>query len=363
MAASVLSVACVDHATLVDSNREFDVLSKHWGDVHCKEYRESGRPTFEQKLIDMPAFQVARSITINCPATEAFEKVRDFSTWTAWSPWLPADPEAVVTVSEDPASVDSHYHWEGDLVGEGHMTNLELIEVHSVRQKLDFIKPWKSTSEITWAFEPVEGGTKVTWTMLGSLPWFMFWMKGMMQGFISMDYDRGLLNLKSLIETGSIPSVTEVRGVQKIDRLRMFGIRNQCQLSEVGPAMAQSFEQAQAAFDQAGVSRSGNMLSVYTSLNASKGIFTYISGYVVDHSAACPTGLTEWSTPDTDAYVVSHQGPYVHLGNAWSIANQHVRYKKLKMRKSGDFEIYRTTPDQVAESEVVTDIYLPLKGS
>lgn len=309
----------------------------------------------------MPAFHVARSITINCSADEAFRKVKDFGTWTQWSPWLPADPDAVVTVSDDPANVDSHYHWEGDLVGEGHMTNLALNEPQSIRQRLDFIKPWKSTSEITWTFEPVGEGTKVTWIMAGSLPWFLFWMKGQMQGYISMDYDRGLLNLKSLIESGSIPSHTEVKAIQKIDRLRMFGASGRCHLSEIGPAMGQSFGKAEAAFDQEGVVRSGDRISVYTHLSVAKGIFSYISGFVVDHSATCPAGLVEWSVPNTNAYVVSHKGPYRHLGNAWSIANQHVRYKKLKMRKSGDFEIYRTTPDQVAETEVVTDIYLPLK--
>lgn len=310
----------------------------------------------------MPAFQVSRSIVIQCLPVEAFDQVRDFSTWTTWSPWLPADPDAVVTISDDPSSVDSHYHWDGDLVGEGHMTNLELKEGRSIRQSLDFIKPWKSKSTVTWEFAQVDAGTKVTWTMLGALPWFMFWMKGMMQGFISMDYDRGLLKLKDLMEIGSIPSTTEVRGIQKIDRLRMFGVQNRCKLDEVGPQMEQSFSKVEAAFAGAGLNHDSEMISVYTKLNASKGIFDYISGYVVDASVDCPTGLVEWSTPDTNAYVVSHKGPYRHLGNAWGIANQHVRYRKLKMRKSGDFEIYRTTPDQVNEAEVMTDIYLPLKG-
>ena len=310
----------------------------------------------------MPAFHVSRSMVIDCSTVEAFERVKDFSTWTEWSPWLPADPDAIVTISRDPASLDSHYHWEGDLVGEGHMVNLELNEGRSIHQSLDFIKPWKSNSKVTWEFAQTDHGTKVTWNMVGSLPWFMFWMKGMMTGFISMDYDRGLLKLKDLIELGTIPSTTEVRGIENVERLRMFGVRNVCRLEEIGPQMTQSFNAAEAAFSGAGISHSGEMISVYTKLNIGKSTFDYISGYVVDTDAICPADLVEWSTPQTNAYVVSHTGPYRHLGNAWGIANQHVRYKKLKMRKSGDFEIYRTTPDQVSETEVVTDIYLPVKG-
>lgn len=310
----------------------------------------------------MPAFHVSRSMVIDCSTVEAFERVKDFGTWTEWSPWLPADPDAVVTTSRDSASLGSHYHWAGDLVGEGHMVNLELNEGRSIHQSLEFIKPWKSSSKVTWEFTQADHGTKVTWNMLGALPWFMFWMKGMMTGFISMDYDRGLLKLKDLIELGTIPSTTEVRGIENVERLRMFGVRNVCRLEEIGPQMTQSFNAAEAAFSGAGISHDGDMISVYTKLNIGKGTFDYISGYVVDAEATCPADLVEWSTAQTNAYVVSHTGPYRHLGNAWGIANQHVRYKKLKMRKSGDFEIYQTTPDQVDESEVVTDIYLPLKG-
>lgn len=310
----------------------------------------------------MPEFHVSRSIVIDCSEAEAFQQVKDFSTWTEWSPWLPADPNAVVTVSDVPAGLHSHYHWKGDLVGEGHMVNLELDEGRSICQSLDFIKPWKSSSKVTWQFAQADGGTKVTWNMLGSLPWFMFWMKGQMTGFISMDYDRGLLKLKDLIELGSVPSKTEVREIEKVERLRMFGVRNVCQLEEIGPQMAQSFNSARAAFSNAGLSHAGHMISVYTKLNIGERTFDYVSGYVVDDGATCPAELVEWSTSETNAYVVSHTGPYRHLGNAWGIANQHVRYKKLKARKSGDFEIYRTTPDQVDETEAVTDIYLPLKG-
>jgi hypothetical protein len=57
---------------------------------------------------------------------------------------------------------------------------------------------------------------------------------------------------------------------------------------------------------------------------------------------------------------VEHIGAYKHLGNAWSIAKQVVRYKKMKQCRVGTYEIYRTVPP-TPEQELVTDIYLPLK--
>jgi effector-binding domain-containing protein len=71
--------------------------------------------------------------------------------------------------------------------------------------------------------------------------------------------------------------------------------------------------------------------------------------------------LSLWELPAVNAFQVQHIGSYRHLGNGWSAANQLVRHRKLKQRSGGTFEIYRNWPGEVAESELVTDIYLPLK--
>ena len=74
----------------------------------------------------MPAFEVQRSIVINAPPEKVFDTVVDFGTWTTWSPWLCAEPEAEVTVSEDPSSVGSTYEWTGEIVGAGIIEHRQL---------------------------------------------------------------------------------------------------------------------------------------------------------------------------------------------------------------------------------------------
>ena len=44
--------------------------------------------------------------------------------------------------------------------------------------------------------------------MNSSLPLFLFWMKEQMQVFVGMDYNRGLLLLKDLVENGKAHSQT-----------------------------------------------------------------------------------------------------------------------------------------------------------
>ena len=129
----------------------------------------------------------------------------DFSTWTKWSPWLIAEPGANVTVSTDPSSVGSTYAWDGEVVGAGQLTHEKLESGTFIDDRIQFFRPFKSTNRVTFEFADGEsGGTRVTWNMYASLPFFMFWMTGMMKSMISMDYDRGLKMLKEWIETDSI---------------------------------------------------------------------------------------------------------------------------------------------------------------
>jgi len=50
--------------------------------------------------------------------------------------------------------------------------------------------------------------TKVTWTMNGCVPIFLFFMIGMMKAWIGMDYERGLMMLKELAEKGKVDALT-----------------------------------------------------------------------------------------------------------------------------------------------------------
>ena len=86
----------------------------------------------------MPKLHVERTTFINAPIDKVFKVVSDFHTWTDWSPWLVAEPEAKVNVRED----GKHYSWEGDIVGAGEMTIAGEVENKSIDIDLLFLKPW-----------------------------------------------------------------------------------------------------------------------------------------------------------------------------------------------------------------------------
>lgn len=149
----------------------------------------------------MPRYHVARTIRIDAPPARVFDLVSDFDTWTTWSPWLCADPEATVTVSQPSSAVGAVYTWQGELVGQGKVEHRRLEPNRLIAEELRFIKPFRSRADVNFELQPAGSGTEVTWHMYGSLPWFMFWMQSSLEAFIGMDYERGLKMLKELIET------------------------------------------------------------------------------------------------------------------------------------------------------------------
>ena len=310
----------------------------------------------------MPKFHVQRSTTINDTPENVFAKVADFGTWTKWSPWLCAEPDADVIVSADASSVGSTYAWKGEVVGQGEVEHRKLEPGRLIDEEIRFVKPFKSKSDVSFDFEPVDGGTKITWHMNGSMPWFMFWMIPQMEVFIGMDYERGLKMLKEWIETGTILSTTNIRGVEPVGPLRMAGIRRTTSMKDIGSSMQDSFCQAEAGFRKHGLPIEREGITVYHSCDMKTGMFDYTSGWVLPESAGdVPSELSTWSIPAINALRVDHTGSYDNFGNAWSAAHQYARYKKLKQSKVGTFEIYRNDPGQTEPADLQTEIYLPLK--
>ena len=309
----------------------------------------------------MPKFNVAESIEIAAPPHNVFDVVANFDTWTTWSPWLCSEPDATVEVTENPNSVGSIYKWNGNIVGEGEIEHLALDPGVRITEDLRFIRPWESQADVSFDFEKVGEGTRVTWTMDSSLPWFMFWMVSTMKSMIGMDYERGLKMLKEYIETGNVLTHTTVRGVEEVGPLHVVGVRKSCQLDAIGPMMDEAIAETANTLKANNVSTDGENVAVYHKFDMKTRTFDFTAGYIVPSADGLGSKLSTWTLPASRAFAVEHLGSYENLGNGWSAAYQHARHKKLKQSKVGTFEIYRNSPDETAKSDLKTDIYLPLK--
>ena len=307
----------------------------------------------------MPTMHISKSIRINAPADQIFNKLNDFNTWQAWSPWLIMEPEANVTVSDDA----KYYEWQGARTGEGNMQITSEDGNESMDLDLTFLKPWKSTAKVRFELKQNGEGTEVTWLMDSGLPFFLFWMKKMMTAFVGMDYERGLRMLKEYIEDGEVHSKLEFPGTSDYPGCKYIGIQTNCTIEEVGDKMGQDLEKIWGYLGDKNDLVAGDTLSIYHKWDMVNRQVSYTSAVPVSSVPSdLPAGMISGTIPQTSVHTLRHTGPYAHLGNAWSTLYTMQRNKEFKQNKKIDpFETYRNMPGDVPDNELITEVHFPVK--
>lgn len=148
----------------------------------------------------MTDYQVSRSAVLPCDPGRVHALLDDFHQWPAWSPWEELDPDMSRTHSGAESGVGARYAWSGNKrAGAGTMEIIESRPDH-IEVALEFLKPFKSRSTVTFDLANVADGTRLTWTHTGSVKGAM----GLMLRFYSMekaiapDMEKGLAKLTTV---------------------------------------------------------------------------------------------------------------------------------------------------------------------
>lgn len=146
--------------------------------------------------------EVARSIEIEAPAAEIYPHIADLKKNIAWSPWQQYDPNVKNSFSGSEMGAGAVMEWasENRQVGSGRMEITDARENEHLTVALDFGD--MGTANATWDLVEVDGKTTATWGMIADMGAGPIgrWMGLKMDDWVGADYDRGLQNLKTLIE-------------------------------------------------------------------------------------------------------------------------------------------------------------------
>lgn len=308
----------------------------------------------------MPKTHVDRSIFIDQKPEEVFKIVSDFHTWSEWSPWTMLEPGVKISVSED----GKYYEWDGKIVGAGNMKITREEGCSTLYTDLTFLKPWKSHAKVNFIFKEEAGGTRIHWIMDSSLPFFMFWMKKMMEAWVGMDFDRGLRMLKDKMETGKVHSQLEFEGFREFNGCTYVGKRVNCSMEEIGPKMQEIFEEIMPYFMQSHQEKmAGNAFSIYHKWQITKGMCDFTCAIPVNEVPDdLPAGYTVGKVPSTKVHVVKHTGFYDHGGNAWSASMMRQSNKLFKANKRiHPMEVYLNSPKNTPAENLQTEVWLSVK--
>lgn len=308
----------------------------------------------------MPKLSVSRSIRIRESPKKVFELIDDFHSWNVWSPWLIAEPQTEVSISQDGKT----YRWDGQIVGAGKMDFTQEIPYSRIEINLTFLKPYKSKALVIFKFEEVEKETQLTWIMKSSLPWFLFWMKKQMNVFIANDYQRGLKRLKDLVEHGRIDSHLDFVGIEELDRVQIIGKRYQSTISDFKANIEKHFGDLYGyCMNNCKENIQHVGYTLYHKFDMVKDRVDYTVGLSVsEFSKPLSEGYILETIPKSKVYSIIHKGKYDHLENAWASVMMHQKANKFKpQKKVPGLEIYLDNPSNTPEKDIRTKISIPAK--
>lgn len=152
---------------------------------------------------------VSRSATIEAEPARVFAVLNGFSEFQNWSPWN-TDPEMKVETSGPQFGVGARMTWHSDKQGSGAQEIVRSVQDREVAVKIAF-EDYDTPTEARYVLEPVEGGTRVTWSFgsdMGLNP-VTRWFGLIIQSSVGEEYEQGLKNLKAYIESGGAPRQPE----------------------------------------------------------------------------------------------------------------------------------------------------------
>jgi len=150
------------------------------------------------------SYTVEKSIVIDASPSQIHKYVGDLNNWNSWEPWSEGDPTLVITHGEKTKGVGASQSWVGD-TGDGALAFTKDSAEEGIEYDLVF-DDGTYVCQGAMTYDPLEDGeTKVTWTMSGDMatPVLGGYFVLMMDSMVGQTFEKGLSNLKNVVENQS----------------------------------------------------------------------------------------------------------------------------------------------------------------
>jgi len=302
-------------------------------------------------------YNVQRTVVINATPEVVFAEVSDFKTWPSWSSWFAKDTAMTTAFSEPSSGVGAWYTWDSKSQGAGRMEILSAEANTSIQSKIDF--DGMGSSNTNWMLKPVDGGTEVTWSMEGEMPFFFRFMAGQMEANIGPDYEASLAKLKANLESRK-PSYTFSE--MTLQPMVIFYTHHDMAISQMSKEWYDAEVGKLVAFlgdDMANVT--GAMMQIYTEWSEEEDKTVFDLAFPVSSSKLASGEFFKGQSYAGPCIKTTHFGAYEGIGDAHEAMTEYLKANNLEM---GDvvMEVYSAGPNQHPDpADYMTEIYYSIK--
>ncbi len=316
------------------------------------------------------SYDVNRTRTIKAPVQVVFNNVNDYKTWPSWSPWLGKDPTTELTYGENTSGKGATHSWKSNHedVGEGNMETIEVIENESIDQKITFIKPWESQSDIYWSFKSVDDGTEVTWGMKGELDFtsraFMAFAGGM-EKQVGPDYENGLFKLDSVLQVNMKKYSVTVNGSTTHGGGYYLYNTTSCKIDELVTKIQEMMPKVGVYAQKNKIQMAGAPFVLRHKFDSENNAVMFscavpVSERIITESGS---GIQTGRLRPFNAIKTTLKGNYTNMNETWETAYKYLADNNLEqVAGSAAMEVYLTDPMSTPNpADWITEIYIPIK--
>lgn len=310
---------------------------------------------------------VSASVRIDTHAATVFALLNDFRRVRLWSPMLDTDPNARVVFSGPERGVDAAMTWDGMIIGTG-------TQVITVSRPFEYVEtainPGERGAARAW-FDLVSGNgqTVVTWTFEADYGYNLVgrYFALLLKSVVKRDQTIGLATLKEFAESLPAADFGDLdieRIVVESTDIAYLPTSSLPESAAMSAAMGDAYFAILTFIDRHGLQEDGAPMSIMRSFSGSQMLFD---------SAIPVRGVTEATPRDGntvrigrtyagEVIRVSHRGSYRTLGTTQRKIAAYLAATGIE--RNGDaWEAYVSDPTKVAEAELLTYVYYPVRAA
>ena len=309
---------------------------------------------------------VERSLVIKAGAEPVYNQVNTLKNWEKWSPWHQIDPNMKLSYAGPESGNGAMYSWTSnhDQVGNGKLTIEETKPSQFIKTAMDI--DGMGTSYATYKFEPVAEGTKVTWGMdsdTDQMPWSFYvpckYMNLFMDDMIGKDFEKGLNNLKTVVESQpAAPTVAFTVEEKNIQATQVLTIKAVCKQEELPNKLGELYGQISANMQKNNLQFAGQPFAVYHKYDPQA--IEFEAGIPVNKAGKSTGNIVAKEIKAGPVAMIAHYGKYEGTYNAHMFMDKWITDNK-KQVSGAPWEVYVTDPMKEKDpNKWLTEVYYPL---